>query len=248
MSSAQLYDAIGATYTVTRRTEPRIAAQIWATLGDARTVLNVGAGTGSYEPSGRELIAVEPSALMRAQRPAGAAPCVAAVAESLPFEDQSFDVAMAVSTIHHWQDPIAGLREMRRVARRVVVFTHDSSDTRWRLRFWLTRDYLPEVADLVAGRPSLSEQANTIEARVEPVLIPWDCADGFFEAYWRRPEAYLDDHVRRGVSVWARVGPDAEQRAVRSLRDDLVSGRWAERNRDLVALDAAELGLRLLVT
>src|SRR5450631_4319542 len=248
MSSAQLYDTIGATYTVTRRTEPRIAAQVWAALGDARTVLNVGAGTGSYEPSDRDVIAVEPSALMRAQRPAGAAPCVAATAESLPFEDQSFDAAMAVCTVHHWQDPIAGLREMRRVARRVVVFTYDSSDAGWRRRFWLTRDYLPEVADFSVGRPSLTEQASAIEARVEPVLIPWDCADGFFEAYWRRPEAYLDEQVRRGISLWAIVGPEAEQRAVRSLRDDLVSGRWAERNRDLVALEAAELGLRLLVT
>src|SRR5215467_4317092 len=247
MSSAQLYDTIGATYTLTRRTEPRIAAQVWAALGDARTVLNVGAGTGSYEPPGRDVTAVEPSALMRAQRPAGAAPCVAATAESLPFEDQSFDAAMAVSTVHHWPDPIAGLREMRRVARRVVVFTHDSSYTAWCRRFWLTRDYLPEVADLVAGRPSLAEQARAIGARMEPVLIPWDCADGFFEAYWRRPEAYLNDHVRRGISVWARVGPEAEQRAVRSLRDDLASGRWAERNHDLLALDAAELGLRLLV-
>src|SRR5271155_4294471 len=155
MSGEQLYDTIGATYTVTRRTEPRIAAQVWAALGDARTVLNVGAGTGSYEPPGRDVLAVEPSALMRAQRPAGAAPCVAAAAESLPFDDQSFDAAMAVSTIHHWQDPIAGLCEMRRVARRVVVFTHDSSDTGWLRRFWLTRDYLPEVGEIIPGRPSL---------------------------------------------------------------------------------------------
>jgi SAM-dependent methyltransferase len=247
MSSERLYDTIGATYTVTRRTEPRIAERVWAVIGDARTVLNVGAGTGSYEPSGRDVIAAEPSALMRAQRPAGAAPCVAATAESLPFEDQSFDAAMAFATVHHWQDPIAGLREMRRVARRVVVFTHDSSDTGWRRRFWLTRDYLPEVADLLVGRPSLTELARAIGARMEPVLIPWDCADGFFEAYWRRPEAYLDDHVRHGISVFARVGRDAEQRAVRSLRDDLASGGWAERNRDLVDLDAAELGLRLLI-
>jgi SAM-dependent methyltransferase len=184
---------------------------------------------------------------MRAQRPADAAPCVAATAESLPFEDQSFDAAMAFSTVHHWPDPIAGLREMRRVARRVVVFTHDTSDTGWHRRFWLTRDYLPEVAGLLAGRPSLTELARAIGARTEPVLVPWDCADGFFEAYWRRPEAYLDERVRRGVSVWTRVGPQAEQRAVRSLRDDLVSGRWAGRNRDIVALDAAELGLRLLI-
>jgi SAM-dependent methyltransferase len=248
MPDAQLYDTIGATYTVTRRTEPRIAAQVWAALGDARTVLNVGAGTGSYEPPGRDVTAVEPSAVMRAQRPAGAAPCVAAAAESLPFEDQSFDAAMAFATIHHWTDPIAGLREMRRVARRVVVFTHDSSQTGWCRRFWLTRDYLPEVADLLVGRPTLTELAGAIGARIEPVLIPWDCADGFFEAYWRRPEAYLDDQVRRGVSVWTRVGPAAEQRAVRNLRDDLGSGGWAERNRDLVDLEAAELGLRLLVS
>ena len=184
MSSAQLYDTIGATYTVTRRTEPRIAAQVWAALGDAQTVLNVGAGTGSYEPADRDVIAVEPSALMRAQRPAGAAPCVAATAESLPFEDQSFDAAMAFATVHHWQDPIAGLREMRRVARRVVVFTNDFSDPDL---FWLNRDYLPEFADLLVGRPSLNELARAIGARTEPVLIPWDCADGFYEAYWRRP-------------------------------------------------------------
>jgi hypothetical protein len=248
-ASAQLYDTIGATYTVTRRTEPRIAAQVWAALGDARTVLNVGAGTGSYEPSDRDVTAVEPSAVMRAQRPAGAARCVAATAESLPFEDQSFDAAMAFSTVPHWQDPTAGLLEMRRVARRVVVFTWDSSDTAWRRRFWLTRDYLPEVDDFWSVRlnSNIASLAASIGARMEPVLIPWDCADGFFEAYWRRPEAYLDEHVRRGMSVWAKVGPDAEQRAVRSLRDDLASGRWAERNRDLIDLEAAELGLRLLI-
>jgi SAM-dependent methyltransferase len=246
MFGARLYDAIGGAYTATRRTEPRIAAQMWDALGDARTVLNVGAGTGSYEPAGRDVTAVEPSAVMRAQRPAGAAPCVAAAAESLPFEDQSFDAAMAFSTVHHWQDPIAGLREMRRVARRVVVFTFDASEFGWRRRFWLTRDYLPEVAGLVAGW-SLAELADAIGARTEPVLIPWDCADGFFEAYWRRPGAYLKDHVRRAASTWTRVGPEAEQRAVRSLRDDIASGRWAERNRDLVGLDEAELGLRLLV-
>ncbi len=244
---AQLYDTIGSAYPATRRTEPRIAAQVWDALGDARTVLNVGAGTGSYEPPDRDVTAVEPSAVMRAQRPAGSAPCVAASAENLPFADQSFDAAMAFSTVHHWQDPIAGLREMRRVARRVVVFTHDDSDTGWLKRFWLTRDYLPEVANLVVGRPSVDRLAHVIEARIEPVLIPWDCADGFFEAYWRRPEAYLDEHVRRAISVWTRVGPEAERRAVDELRDDLSSGRWTERNRELLGLGAAELGLRLLV-
>jgi SAM-dependent methyltransferase len=246
MSSAQLYDTIGTTYTVTRRTEPRIAARIWAALGDARTVLNVGAGTGSYEPPDRHVLAVEPSALMRSQRLPDAAPCLAGSAENLPFDDQSFDAAMAVCTVHHWQDPIAGLREMRRVARRVVVFAGDTSDPG---QFWLTRDYLPGFAALRACRvlASLTELARVIGARMEPVPIPWDCADGFFEAYWRRPEAYLDENVRRGISVWATLGPDAEQRAVHSLRHDLASGLWAERNRDLVDLDAADLGLRLLI-
>ena len=244
MSGAQLYDTIGVTYTVTRRTEPRIAAQVWTALGDARTVLNVGAGTGSYEPADRQVVAVEPSAVMRSQRPPDAAPCLAAAAERLPFEDQSFDAALAIATIHHWQDPIAGLREMRRVARRVVVFTFDLDRLS---QFWLTRDYLPELSGLLAGYPSLTDQSRAIGARIEPVLIPWDCADGFFEAYWRRPEAYLDENVRHGISVWAKLGPLIEARAVRSLREDLASGRWAERNRDLVDLEAAELGARLLV-
>ena len=246
MSGTQLYDSIGATYTVTRRTEPRIAEQIWAALGDARTVLNVGAGTGSYEPSDRQVLAVEPSALMRAQRPPDAAPCLAGSAENLPFDDQSFDAAMAVCTVHHWQDPIAGLREMRRVARRVVVFLFDTSDPG---QFWLTRDYLPEFADLRGCRvlASLPDLAGAIGARTEPVPIPGDCADGFFEAYWRRPEAYLDEDVRRGISVWDALGPDVEQRAVRRLDDDLASGRWAQRNRELLDLDAAELGARLLI-
>ncbi|MEU7008544.1 MerR family transcriptional regulator [Streptomyces sp. NPDC046332] len=244
---AQLYEAIGSAYPATRRTEPRIAARIWDALGDARTVLNVGAGTGSYEPPDRDVTAVEPSAVMRAQRPAGAAPCVAASAERLPFADLTFDAAMAVSTVHHWPDPVAGLREMRRVARRVVVFTYDAGETAWRDRFWLTRDYLPEFADLLVDWPPLADLTQAIGGRAEPVLIPWDCDDGFFEAHWRRPEAYLEDHVRRAVSVWTRVGPQAELRAVERLREDLSSGRWAERNRDLVALDAAELGLRLLV-
>jgi SAM-dependent methyltransferase len=246
MSDAPLYDTIGATYAVTRRTEPRIADQIWAALGDARTVLNVGAGTGSYEPPGRQVLAVEPSALMRSQRPRGAAPCLAGHAENLPFDDHCFDAAMAVCTVHHWQDPIAGLREMRRVAHRVVVFLFDTSEPS---QFWLTRDYLPEFADLTACRvlASLPVLADAIGARTEPVLVPWDCADGFFEAYWRRPEAYLDEGVRRGISVWDAVGPGAEHRAVHQLRRDLASGHWADRNRDLVDLDAAELGARLLI-
>ena len=244
MSGGPLYDTIGTGYTATRCTEPRIAAQLWAALGDARTVLNVGAGTGSYEPSDRDVTAVEPSAVMRAQRPRGAAPCVAAVAERLPFGDQSFDAAMAVHSDHHWPDPIAGLREMRRVARRVVVFQFDTSRPG---EYWLTRDYLPEFAKLIEGRPTLAERAAAIGARLEPVPVPWDCADGFFHAYWRRPEAYLRADVRRGISMFAAVGPAAEDRMVRHLDADVRSGRWAHRNRDLTGLDAADLGGRLLI-
>jgi hypothetical protein len=145
---------------------------------------------------------------------------------------------------HHWPDPIAGLREMRRVARRVVVFQFDASHQE---RFWLTRDYLPEFARLGAGAPSLAARARAIGARAEPVPIPWDCLDGFFHAYWRRPEAYLRHEVRRGTSVWNAVGPAAEARTVWALRADLASGQWAERNRQLMRLDAADLGARLLI-
>jgi hypothetical protein len=153
---------------------------------------------------------------------------------------------MAVCTLHHWQDPISGLREMRRVARRVVVFLLDTADPN---HFWLTRDYLPDFANLRSCTvlASLPQLAAAIDARLEPVLIPWGCTDGFFEANWRRPEAYLDEGVRRGVSVWDAVGPDAERRAVQNLRADLDSGRWAERNRDLMSLEAAGLGARLLI-
>ncbi|MGA5290114.1 MerR family transcriptional regulator [Streptomyces pseudogriseolus] len=247
MLGPRLYDVIGGAYTATRRTDPRIAARIWNALGDARTVVKVGAGTGSYEPVGRDVTAVEPSAVMRGQRPAGSARCLAAAAESLPFADGSFDAAMAVSTVHHWKDPLAGLREMRRVARRVVVLTFDTDEPGWQDRFWLTRDYLPEFADVLDGFPSLAGMADAIGARTEPVPVPWDCADGLFEAYWRRPEAYLREPVRRAMSVWTRVGPHAERRAVRHLGDDLASGRWAARNGDLTALASADLGLRLLI-
>lgn len=244
MPADQLYDTIGASYLATRRTEPRIAVRIWAALGGARTVLNVGAGTASYEPPDRDVTAVEPSAVMRAQRPANAALCLAATADSLPFADQSFDAAMAVLSDHHWPDPIAGLREMRRVARRVVVFNFDAEHAG---EFWLTRDYLPEFAQLAVGHPTMTQRAEAIGARLEPVPVPWDCADGFFHAYWRRPEQYLRLEVRRGISVFTVIGAQAEQRVVHDLSLDLASGRWAARNRDITGLAEAELGARLLI-
>jgi SAM-dependent methyltransferase len=245
LSASQLYDTIGRTYTATRCTEPRIAARIWAALGDARTVLNVGAGTGSYEPPDRDVTAVEPSAIMRAQRPTGSARCVGATAERLPFADDSFDAAMAVLSDHHWPDPIAGLREMRRVAGRVVVFQFDPG---WADEFWLIRDYLPDYSELVLRpHPTLAERASAIGARMEPVPVPWDCADGFFYAYWRRPERYLDAEVRRGISVFAKLGRQVEQRMVTALRADLDSGRWAARNGDVTGLAEADFGGRLLI-
>jgi SAM-dependent methyltransferase len=242
--NAELYDRIGRSYGARRQTDPRIAQRIWRALGDARTVLNVGAGTGSYEPPDRAVMAVEPSAVMRSQRPPGSAPCVAASAEALPFQDRSFDAAMAVLSDHHWRDPIAGLREMARVAALVIVLQWDNS---YATDFWLVRDYLPEFTTLGRGAPTLGQRAAAIDAEIEPVPIPWDCRDGFFHAYWRRPEAYLDARVRRATSVWGRLGDTVERRAVAALSGDLASGTWRRRNHGLLHLSEAELGARLLI-
>ncbi len=244
-SPAVDYDEVGRGYTHARRTDPRIAELILQALGDASRVLNVGAGTGSYEPPDRDVLAVEPSLVMRSQRPPSAAPCIDARAEALPFPDKSFDAALAVLADHHWRDPIAGLREMRRVARRVVVFQWDDAESE---RFWLVRDYLrAEYHALAAGGPTLRERAAAIGAHMEPVPIPWDVVDGFFHAYWRRPSAYLQDSVRCGCSVWARIGPEVEQRVVAVLAKDLDSGTWAKRNADLLDLESVDLGARLLI-
>jgi SAM-dependent methyltransferase len=242
-AAGRLYDEIGRTYTGVRRTEPRIAQRIWSALGDAESVLNVGAGTGSYEPPDREVTAVEPSAVMRAQRPPDAARCVVASAEALPFADRSFDAAMAILSDHHWQDRACGLRELRRVARRrIVVFTWDR---RFADRFWLTRDYLPAFNRL-AGM-SIEEIAGWLGgARVVPVPIPDDCRDGFYHAFWRRPEAYLDERVRAAISVFARLGEQEVAEMVDRLCADLQSGAWAERNAGLISLPELDLGYRLV--
>ena len=194
---SHLYDRIGQGYAAVRREDPRLAAAIHAALGDARTVVNVGAGAGSYEPRDRDVIAVEPSPVMLAQRPVGAAPAVQATAESLPFADGAFDAAMAVLSDHHWPDRAAGLRELKRVAsRRAVVLQCDLEPM---MDFWLVRDYLTTFRE--AGMP-MAELAGHLGAqRIEPVPIPHDCRDGFMHAYWRRPHAYLDPEVRAGISV-----------------------------------------------
>jgi SAM-dependent methyltransferase len=169
-----LHNQIGRTYSGQRRADATVAKRIWAALGSARTALNVGAGTGSYEPFDRQVTAVEPSALMRAQRPAEAAPCIAAEAESLPFRDKPFAVAMAVLSDHHWRDPSAGLLELLRVTRRVVVFQCDNTRVG---DFWLVRDYLPEFLAAAGARPTPAERAVAIDAEIEPLCIPWDCRD-----------------------------------------------------------------------
>jgi SAM-dependent methyltransferase len=245
VGETDLYDRIGTTYRATRREEPRIAALVHAALGDARTVLNVGAGTGSYEPGDRDVLAVEPSAVMRAQRPPGSAPVIAAAAEALPFADGSFDATMAVLSDHHWTDRLQGLRELRRVARRrAVVFQWDPAAA-W--DFWLVREYLPAFArDLDPG--SFTRVREALGAtRVEPVPVPHDCADGFLMAYWRRPEAYLDPAVRANISVFALLDQAEVAAGLARLREDLASGDWHRRHADLLALDAADLGYTLLV-
>ena len=240
-----LYDDIGRGYARHRQTEPRIAARIDDALGDARTVVNVGAGTGSYEPADRDVTAVEPSATMIAQRPPDAAPVVQAGAEALPFEDGAFDAALAVLTVHHWGDWRRGIAEVRRVARRAVVLTWDPAFD----GFWLTQDYLPEV--LAADRrdfPPIGALADALGgADVQTVPIPWDCVDGNGSAHWRRPEAYLDPDVRAATSMFARAG-DALQPGLARLAADLDSGAWRERYGHLLALDEADLGYRLVVS
>jgi SAM-dependent methyltransferase len=241
------YDVIGRSYTATRATDPRIADAIWDALGDARTVVNVGAGTGSYEPPDREVTAVEPSEVMIAQRPPDAAPAIEASAEALPFEDASFDAAMAVLTLHHWTDWRAGIEELRRVARRVVVFTFDPT---FAARLWISAEYFPQLIDEdVKHFPSLADQVGAVRAtRVAAVLISAECRDGFYGAHWHRPEAYLDPVVRAGISVLAKRAPGDLDAGLARLADDLRTGVWAERHADLLELDELDLGYRLLVS
>ncbi|PKW05105.1 Methyltransferase domain-containing protein [Streptomyces sp. 1222.5] len=243
-----LYDVLGATYTRTRRGDPRIAAQIHAALGDAREVINVGAGSGSYE-SARTVLAVEPSPVMIAQRPPGGAPAVRAVAEHLPLADGCADAVTALLTVHHWSDVAAGIAELRRIARRrIVVLTWDQQV--FKERFWLVRDYLPQAAALDDSRAvPLEELAGLLgTARTQPVLVPHDCQDGFGAAYWRRPHAYLEPAIRAGISLLAQSGEDVLAPGLARLADDLTTGRWHTRYADLFAHESLDVGYRLLVT
>jgi SAM-dependent methyltransferase len=249
--SGPLYDRIGTTYTSTRRPDPRIEQQIHDALGDAQSVLNVGAGAGGYEPADREVVAVEPSPVMIAQRPPGAAPVVRADAERLPFDDGSFDVAMAVLSDHHWKDRRRGLQELRRVSRRrVVLFNIDPARAN---ELWMTTEYLPAFLDLIEPqyrRPGYWErELRSVlgDVRLHEVPIPHDCADGFYGAFWRRPHAYLDPVVRAGISVFAQLDPGHVERGIAALAADLESGAWERRHRDLLALDELSLGFYVVV-
>lgn len=239
-----IYDTIGIDYANLRRPDSRIAAVINRALGAAETVLNVGAGAGSYEPEGRKVTALEPSEKMIRQRRPGAAPCIQGYAEDLPFEDASFDVAMAVLTIHHWSDKAKGLAEMRRVTRgRIVILTYDA----WFRDFWLL-DYFPELVTLDRGQmPRMEDYGRWLgPVDIAPLAVPHDCTDGFLNAYWRRPAAYLDARIRSGMSPFWMIDNVAANLA--RLERDLASGAWQERYGHLLALDELDTGYRLVIS
>lgn len=220
------YGEIGRSYARYRKPDPFIAAQICQALGDAKTVLNVGAGAGSYEPDDRTVTAVEPSASMRAQRPAHLSVAIDAVAEDLPFDDNDFDASMATVTIHQWSDLETGLAEMRRVTRGPVVLL--VCDPALMMDYWLS-DYIPEVRETEARRfPPIGRIVKALGGSVivEPVPVPLNCADGFNEAYYGRPEMFLDQQARLACSSWSLVPPAAVDRFVQALTNDLKSGAW----------------------
>jgi SAM-dependent methyltransferase len=234
----QLYDYIGIGYAKRRRPDPRIATEIKNALSTAKTVVNVGAGTGSYEPQDRIVVAVEPSREMIRQRPPGSTFVVQGSASVLPFADAAFDAALAVLTIHHWPDRRQGLRELARVAReRIVIVTCDLESS----GFWLVEDYFPEILEIDRRTmPTMDELRDVLgDIRIQPLPVPHDCVDGFLGAYWRRPQAYLDPQVRRAISSFSKlqdVTPGLTQ-----LQNDLADGTWQRRHGKL------HLGYRLVL-
>jgi len=241
----ELYDEIGIGYRNSRRPDPRIATAIFHALGEADTVVNVGAGTGSYEPSDRSVVAVEPSMTMIRQRRVGSAPAVQASATQLPFRDATFEAALAILTVHHWPDRARGLGELARVARdRIVILTWDPATS----GFWLVDDYFPEIVEIDRRIfPSIEEFSRAL-GRVDVHTLPilHDCVDGFLAAYWRRPHAYLDASVRSAISTFSKIR--AIEAGLTRLRRDLQDGTWERRYGDLLGRREIDLGYRLLVS
>jgi SAM-dependent methyltransferase len=238
------YDVIGVGYHSVRRPDPRLRAAIHEAIGPAGTILNVGAGAGSYEPSGRPVVALEPSGVMLAQHPGRRR--VRGVAEHLPFADGSFDVALAILTVHHWEDLDTGLAELRRVARRQVLFTWDPDHQR---KLWVTTDYVPAIDDLETRRfVPLTSIIDALGAHtVQPFEIPHDFTDGFQAAFWRRPEMYLDPEIRAASSTFASLPTALVLPGIERLRSDLQTGRWHEAYGELLALEKADFGHRIVI-
>jgi SAM-dependent methyltransferase len=238
------YDRIGIGYSDIRRPDPRLAARIAEAVGDAERVVNIGAGPGSYEPADRTVVAVEPSAVMLDQHPPTNR--VRARAEALPFADHSFDAAMAVMTVHHWVDLDRGLREMRRVGERQILFTWDPDHDR---ELWIVTEYFPELRRIEQARfPPIDRLVEGLDAHtVMPFEIPFDFVDGYQPAFWRRPEAYLDPRVRAASSTFTQLPDSLVTPAIERLRVDLESGAWTQRHQDLLELDRVDYGYRLIV-
>jgi SAM-dependent methyltransferase len=249
MNLPSRYDSIGHGYATTRREEPRFRAVILAALGDARLVVNVGAGTGSYEPRDRTVFAVEPSLVMAEQRARDLAPALRAVAHRLPLRDRSVDAAMAILSVHHWDEQQEqGVRELRRVSRGPVVLL--TCDAEVSGAMWLMADYLPEVADLDRRIfPSLERLAAWLGGwtRVEVVPIPHDVCDWMLMSFWAHPERVLDDAARNATSGFARMPPAVVRRVVAAVQRDLGDGTWDARYGHLRGLAAYDAGLRLVV-
>jgi SAM-dependent methyltransferase len=242
MTTEVLYDRIGHGYALARRPDPRIAAAIDAALGDAASVINVGAGAGGYEPPNREVTAVEPSAEMIAQRAADAAPVVQASAEALPFDDDSFDAAMALHTVHHWPDLEAGLAELRRVARRrIVILAHEPGQVDG---LWIG-EYFPGAPQ--GGRTKEVLASFLDDATVTPVPVPRDCTDLFFTALWGRPELFLDDEVVQSMWIWNSLPTEVRATGRERLAADLADGSWEQRHGELREAEELDIGLRLIV-
>jgi SAM-dependent methyltransferase len=241
------YDRIGASYGSTRRPDPRIASQVHAALATMGSVVNVGAGAGSYEPA-QTIAAIEPSTVMITQRPPGSAPCVQAVAEALPLRDNCVDATMAILTVHHWTDLAAGINELRRIRRhRIVVLTWDQTVLG---NFWLLREYLPDAARINEALYVPIERLVQLlgGARVHTVPVAHDCTDGFGAAYWRRPDAYLDPTVRAGISMLAYADERDLGEGLARLAADLRSGQWHQRHAELLEQQQLDAGYRLLVS